>query len=309
VLYGFLAFLIAREVRPASRAPVALGAAVLIFLIAFSRLYLGAHWLSDVLGGLAFGSAWLALLGLSYLRRPAERLAPGGLFAVGCAALVLAGGFHIYGSHAADLQRYAVKSATPSLAAADWWASDWQQLPAQRIDLTGEMEEPLTFQWGGGLQTLKDVLQRGGWHAAAAWTPLNALTWLTAPADPGDLPVVPRFASGRLPSLTLVRPYGAAAPGGSRLVLRLWTVDIELTDGQVVPLWVGSVIEERLRHPLSLFTLASTQPDVNAPRQALAGALDGGRLVSRGQGMTDPDWDGQVLLARPGDGQGSDGGR
>ena len=74
VLYGFLAFLIAREFRPALRVSVALGAATLIFLIAFSRLYLGAHWLSDVLGGLAFGSAWLALLGLSYLGRQVERI-------------------------------------------------------------------------------------------------------------------------------------------------------------------------------------------------------------------------------------------
>jgi len=47
VLYGFLAFLIAREIRPAWRLVVVLGAATLIFLIAFSRLYLGAHWFSD----------------------------------------------------------------------------------------------------------------------------------------------------------------------------------------------------------------------------------------------------------------------
>ncbi|MGT2467591.1 phosphatase PAP2 family protein (plasmid) [Mesorhizobium atlanticum] len=59
-----LAFLIARELRPTLRVLVALVAAILIFMIAFSRLYLGAHWLSDVLGGLAFGCAWLALLGL-----------------------------------------------------------------------------------------------------------------------------------------------------------------------------------------------------------------------------------------------------
>lgn len=78
VLYGFLAFLIARDIRPARRLAVALGAATLIFLIAFSRLYLGAHWLSDVLGGLAFGSAWLALLSLFYLRRQAERIGSGG---------------------------------------------------------------------------------------------------------------------------------------------------------------------------------------------------------------------------------------
>lgn len=300
VLYGFLAFLIARDIRPAWRLAVALGAATLIFLIAFSRLYLGAHWLSDVLEGLAFGSAWLALLGLSYLRRQAERIEPMGLLVLGCMALILAGGFNIYRSHVTDSGRYVVKVGTPTMAATDWWASDWQQLPARRIDLTGGTNEPLTFQWAGGLQDLQDALLRNGWRASVAWTSLNALNWLTAQADPGDLPVIPLFASGRLPTLTLVRPHSDGAPAGSRLVLRLWVVDFELTNGRTSPLWMGSVVEERFSHPLSLVTLTSTQPDVNAPRSTLAAALDGGRLRSRLEGTADADWDGQVLLARHG---------
>jgi undecaprenyl-diphosphatase len=303
VMYGFLAFLIARELRPALRVSVALGAATLIFLIAFSRLYVGAHWLSDVLGGLAFGSAWLALLGLSYLRRQVERIEPGGLLAVGCAALVLAGGFNIYRSHATDSERYAVKSAAPTMAATDWWASDWQQLPARRIDLTGETEEPLTFQWAGSLQSLQDVLLRKGWHTSPAWEPLSTLTWFTGSADPANLPVVPFLAGGRLPSLTLIQQHGTV-PARSRLVLRLWAVDLELTNGQRSPLWIGSVVEERLDHPLSLFTLTSTQPDMNAPRSALAATLDGGRLVSRASGIAEAVWDGHVLLARESSTQG-----
>jgi undecaprenyl-diphosphatase len=303
VLYGFLAFLIAREIRPAWRLAVILGAATLIFLIAFSRLYLGAHWLSDVLGGLAFGSAWLALLGLSYLRRQAERIEPGGLLAVGCLALILAAGFNIYHSHATDSDRYAAKVRTPSMAATDWWASDWQQLPARRIDLTGETNEPLTFQWAGGLKDLQDVLQRNGWRNSVDWTPLNALNWLTVQTDPAGLPVIPLFASGRLPSLTLVRPHSDGAPAGSRFVLRLWAVDFELTNGQTSPLWIGSVVEERFYHPLSLVTLLSTQPDVNVPRSTLAATLGGGRLLSRTEGTADMGWDGQVLLARHGETQ------
>ncbi|WP_443691806.1 VTT domain-containing protein [Pseudomonas sp.] len=303
VLYGFLAFLIAREVRPAWGLVVALGAATLVFLIAFSRLYLGAHWLSDVLGGLAFGSAWLALLGLSYLRRQARRLEPRSLLAAGCSALILTGGLNIYNSHATDSDRYAVKVGTPYMAATDWWASGWQQLPARRIDLTGETNEPLTFQWAGGLKDLQDALQRNGWFNSADWTPVDALNWLTAPADPTGLPVIPLFASGRLPSLTLVRPNSDGALTRSRLVLRMWVVDFELTNGRTVPLWMGSVVEERFYHPLSLITLTSTQSYVNAPRNTLAAALDGGRLIPRSEGAADSDWDGQVLLARHGEKQ------
>ncbi|QND64695.1 phosphatase PAP2 family protein [Mesorhizobium loti] len=298
VLYGFLAFLIARDLRPALRLPVVLGAALLIFMIAFSRLYLGAHWLSDVLGGLAFGSAWLALLGLSYLRRQTEPIESSRLLAVGCAALILAGGIHIYRSHATDIQRYAVKSATQSMVAADWWASDWQQLPVRRIDLTGETQEPLAFQWAGSLQSLQNVLLPKGWNIPPAWVPLSTLTWFTGSASLANLPVVPSLAGGRFPSLTLVEQSGDVAFPDTRLVLRLWAADLELTNGQTAPLWIGSVVEERLYHPLSLVTLVSTQPDVNTPRNALAEVLNGGRLVSRTSGIAGSDWDGQVLLAR-----------
>jgi undecaprenyl-diphosphatase len=62
VLYGFLAFLIAIGVRPTWRIPVVFAATFIALLIAFSRLYLGAHWFSDVTGGLAFGIAWIAVL-------------------------------------------------------------------------------------------------------------------------------------------------------------------------------------------------------------------------------------------------------
>ena len=37
---------------------VAIGYVVLVLVIAFSRLYLQAHYLSDVLAGLSLGFAW-----------------------------------------------------------------------------------------------------------------------------------------------------------------------------------------------------------------------------------------------------------
>lgn len=301
VLYSFLAFLIARNIRPAWRLPVALGAASLVLLIAFSRLYLGAHWLSDVIGGLAFGTAWLALLGLSYLRRPAEGLNPGGLIVVAGLALAIAGSFNVYRCHAFDAERYAVVHAVPTVAAADWWAKDWQQMPAQRIDLAGEIEEPLTVQWEGDLQDLQGILLHKGWRVPPPWTASSALAWLTATVGPAQLPVVPLIAGERLPSLTLVRPQGDVGSAGARDVLRLWAGDVDLTNGRRSPLWTGSIVEERLYHPLSLVTLTWMQPDMNRPRDDLAGDLDSAHLVARAGESSGLDWDGRVLLARKGE--------
>jgi membrane protein DedA with SNARE-associated domain/membrane-associated phospholipid phosphatase len=295
VLYGFLAFLIGRELRPAGRLPIALGAALLVLLIAFSRLYLGAHWFSDVIGGLAFGSAWLAALGISYLRKPCKPIGPVGLIVVVSMALAVAGAANVARRHAFDIERYAAMTAMPSMPAADWWTGDWRMLPSYRVNLAGEREEPLTIQLAGELDALREILVRQGWRTPAPWTPLNSLAWLTATADPAELPVVPHLASGELPSLTLVL-RAIPPPSDSRFVLRMWPVDLELINGSHAPVWVGSVVEERIDRPFSLISVARTQADANKPRDAIADAVPSGRVEIRPLGAATDGWDGRVLL-------------
>jgi undecaprenyl-diphosphatase len=58
VVYGVLALLIV-ERHPSRRVPIRIGWLVLVALIGFSRIYLGVHYISDVLAGIAAGFVWL----------------------------------------------------------------------------------------------------------------------------------------------------------------------------------------------------------------------------------------------------------
>lgn len=62
VFYGLIAYLINRSIGSKfKRRIVTAVAIVLVFLIGFSRVYLGVHWLSDVVAGWALGGVVLSL--------------------------------------------------------------------------------------------------------------------------------------------------------------------------------------------------------------------------------------------------------
>jgi undecaprenyl-diphosphatase len=72
VAYGMLAYLLVREFHGRRlQVAVSAGAALLILLIGLSRMYLGVHYFSDVIGGYAAGAVWLAacVSGLEVVRR------------------------------------------------------------------------------------------------------------------------------------------------------------------------------------------------------------------------------------------------
>lgn len=58
-VFGFLAYAIARSLDPEKRFEVWYAAVVLVFLVGFSRVFLGVHYVSDVVGGWVVGAFWV----------------------------------------------------------------------------------------------------------------------------------------------------------------------------------------------------------------------------------------------------------
>jgi membrane protein DedA with SNARE-associated domain/membrane-associated phospholipid phosphatase len=76
VTWGMLAVVLTAGRSGRVRRWLLSAAVVVVLLVGASRVYLGAHWLTDVLGGYALGGAWLALILALYLRHGTDQPAP-----------------------------------------------------------------------------------------------------------------------------------------------------------------------------------------------------------------------------------------
>ncbi|MGC8519858.1 MAG: VTT domain-containing protein [Steroidobacteraceae bacterium] len=296
-LYSFLAIISAWEAKGRWRLPITVVIAVLIGAIDLSRVYLGAHWLSDVLAGTAFGIAAAALLAIAYLRHDPPRVGATGLCVSAGLALLLVGGIHIAQRHTFDMRRYAVHRQVQMMSLAAWWQRGWMRQPAHRIDLIGGAEQPLTFQWAGRRAVLQRELASHGWLRPPRWTLRTAARWFEPHIALSDLPVLPHLQSGHREALVMV--HGTRNPR-ERYVLRLWRSGTDLTTSAAAePLYLGTVVAERLQRVAPIMVLTHARHRYDTPRNVLARALRRERVLARPDIKPQPQWDGCVLLGRP----------
>ena len=75
LFYGFLAvYMVWRMKKPLPRALAVLACTLMVAIVGFSRIYLGVHYLSDVLAAVSLGTAWLVLC-IIFVRQIAKRRA------------------------------------------------------------------------------------------------------------------------------------------------------------------------------------------------------------------------------------------
>jgi len=245
-LLGFTVMLFAQRLHNNKRTTSYKILVTLILLMGISRLYLGAHWLSDVVAGILLGTSCLLVTTLSLRRLQTFKLPPTkfGIFAASALVVVWTawGIMHYHGA----LKNYAPHWDSHTINKPNWWGQQNESIPLYRNNRMGRPIEPLNIQWLSPLELIEKELKQKGWVTHPCKANLRCTILRLAHQDSHRLPLLPQLYRNKTPALLLTK---TVEKNKNHLILRLWASDITVVFNET-PLWLGTVSRYRTPHKL-----------------------------------------------------------
>ncbi len=274
VFYGFTGYLIMRMLKKRSlKYLVLIATAVIILSIGFSRIYLGVHWTSDVLGGWTLGLS-IAVFS-AFLLKEAEGKRPRDekpvfdkkyIYLLTAVLFVLSASFVFYFYRYNPLE-YKASPPAPNPVFLGSGSSLYDLIsengfPRFSQSIAGTPMEPMSFVVIGSKESLVAAFEKEGWVVADPPTTSNfiklgiaALTGSSYPAAPAS----PSFLNAEPQLLTFEKDVGGTFK--VRHHTRFWRTNFYYGGS---PVWVASAsFDEGLQKYLIYHKIS---PDIDTER-------------------------------------------
>jgi len=296
--YGFIAYFLIRQIGTwRSRLNLSFAAIMLIAAIGFSRLYLGVHFLSDVLGGYLLGLLWLIigicmteLLPVGKTGTQRLSISPITLRISTVFLLLGAAGFYIY----SGLIYHPVKQGPPEQLASRVVVGNVlagfedKKFPRYTESITGETRKPLNIIFlADNDEVIAQAMQQAGWKAADPVdfsSVAKSIQSIRQGKNYPSTPITPAFWNNQANEMSFEKLMPFDKPG-NRYEVRIWKTNILNEEGKRVYAGLGS-----LTAGFKWWAVPKISPDIDSARDELISDLRTTRRAfsSSGESFVDP---------------------
>lgn len=224
MFYGFFALFLASHIKQRYKRYPCYFAGMIIILMAFSRLYLGAHWLTDVLASISLATAFLSLVILSYRRKLVALKTLSFILFYVLSLMVLWSGYTLL-TYQKNIYRYSLNWPSQIIQQNYWWGRLNPALPIYRENRLGKPAEPMNIQFSGDIQLLKNALIAGGWKSAPPSTLLNHTLQRLSKTHANVNTYLPPLYLNKPPLLSMV-----FQSGNEKIIFNLWRSNVYLSE-------------------------------------------------------------------------------
>ena len=301
IILGFLTFMLCYR-RSRTTHWLAFGLVVLLlFLCSVSRLYLGLHWASDIIGSYFFAITFLLAVTFLYRRKVSTSLSAKVLLPLALSISFISWGLLLWKDYTHLTFDYSPRRFFITTTVAEWWQSGLQGHPLYRINRFGKPVQTMNIEWLGDISTIKQTLAEQGWQIKpnSAW--LSTLNYLGVKDHSKMLPLLPVVNEGRKPILTMTTLVGHPQ---KLLILRLWSSNVIVADADE-KIWIGTLNYQHnlnhQHHSLEYVPFLTVMPTSAVFSKYLQGYRYKTLYFPEYPPIDkhDQDWDGHVLLICP----------
>ena len=249
--YGLLTYFLMRRFQGKWKRLLILAiGTILILAIGYSRVYLGVHWFSDVIGSYALGFAWVSVVitAIEYRKRsrtgeePSALVRKRTLSLVGTILFTLWFAFVVVYFRTHPLPTMAAKTADETVVVPESDVVDrlFSLYPRASENLSGVPRQPIDLVIVGSEEELTKALGDAG------WLPMDTLSWKTLGKATGAVvrneaypqePGTPAFWNNRPNDLAFEQPT-AENTARKRYHVHVWSTPLVTSSGRNV--WVAN---------------------------------------------------------------------
>ncbi len=223
--------------------------ATFIACIGLSRIYLGMHWMSDIIGSVLLASCVLFLHVLSYQRSPFKAFNTKPLFLLSIVISFGLSGYFMLGTFERSIRASYLKQAHRILTLQEWWQGNGK-LPHHRTNRFGKPVSTLNVQIALPISAIRSTFAKNG------WIELNKIhlskrlkNYLLAKEE--SVSLFQKLLHNKPPILVLIK---------GKHILRLWPSHVRFRHSKV-PLWLGTLSTLKHEH-VSILDLQKHQAEI-----------------------------------------------